>query len=131
MSEEIKKRGPGRPKKVAIDESHIIADPHDPTATLRALGFDPVVETIKTIKEVDQKLRWVKKQGKPSQAAIAALMATKRALNADLLKYGYRPVPEKVISENHNFTFGIALTDENGKTIEAERIMPDEEQTRH
>lgn len=129
MSDEIPKRKRGRPKKVEIDPKHIIENPHDPTATLKAMGYDPIVETIKTIKEVDQKIRAIKnkKFGRPSQAAIAALMSTKRSLNADLLRYGYRPIPEKVVQENRNFTFGIELTDEaSGEIYEVERVIPEE-----
>ena len=126
------KRKVGRPKKVDIDPSFVIADPYDPVSTLKSLGYDPIVKTVVQIKEVEKEIRWVKKQSRPSQAAISALMATKRALNADLIKFGYRPIPEKVINENHNFSFGIELTDSNGETVEVTRDMEIEEvETRH
>ena len=129
--EKPKKRGRGRPKKVV----NAAFDPHDPVATLKALAYDPIAETIKSIKDVESRMRWCKKQSRPSQAAIAALMATKRALNADLLKFGFRPIPEKIIQENHNFSFGIQLTDHDGTAVEAKdgkpkRLEPSEE-TRH
>jgi len=127
---EVKKRKVGRPKK--IDLSNITFDEHDPASVLKALGFNPIAELISTLKECDSKLRWVKKQPKPSQAAIAALMATKRALNSDLLAYGFRKIPEKLIQENHNFSFGIELTDTDGSLIEVEKVVPvNLDETRH
>ena len=125
------KRKRGRPKKIDVDTSHILKDPHDPTATLRTLGFDPIVKTVQQIREVDKEIRWVKKQSRPSQAAISALHATKRALNSDLLKFGYRPVPEKIIQENHNFSFGIKLTDQDGEVEVQKIITPDDAVIRH
>ena len=126
------KKKVGRPKKLKVEASSVLVDPHDPASALRAVGYDPIIETIKTIKETDQKLRWCKKQSRPSQAAIAALMATKRALNNDLLKFGYRPVPEKIIQENHNFSFGITLTDSDGSDVEVQKVMPEQNsETQH
>ena len=133
MTDETKiKRKVGRPKKVKLAADQVLVDPHDPASALRAMGYDPIIETIKTIKETDQRLRWCKKQSRPSQAAIAALMATKRALNNDLLKFGYRPVPEKIIQENHNFSFGITLTDTDGDDVNVEKIIPEQDtEVRH
>jgi len=101
------KRAPSTHTKNIIAD----ADQYNPSGTLKKLGFDPIVAVVKTIKELDQKLRWMKKQPKPSMPAIAQMMNTKRALVADLLRYGYRPVPEKTVNEQIQVPIGITLTD--------------------
>jgi len=115
------RRGAGRPKKlqVALSKS---SDPHDPVKTLKALKFDPIVECVDAIKEVDQKMRWMKKQPKPSMPAIAQLLNTKRALINDLLRFGYRPVPEKTVSELQFVPIDISLTDRPMSEIGIERL---------
>jgi len=122
MTDVTIKRKVGRPKKVKLSED-VIPDQYDPVKTLKASSYDPIVETLKTIRETKSQIKWVKKQPRPSQAAIAALMATLRALGNDLLKFGYRPIPEKIINENHNFTFGIQLTDHEGSLIAVDQVV--------
>ena len=111
------RKGAGRPKKLLVD-----ADPYDSAKTLKALHFDPIVEAVATIKELDQKLRWMKKQAKPSMPSIAQLLNTKRAVINDLLRFGYRPVPEKTVSELQFIPIGITLTDQPMSEIGIENI---------
>lgn len=111
------RRGSGRPKKTLSD-----SDPYDPVKTLKAVHFDPIIQAVAAIKEVDQKVKWMKRQPKPSMPAIAQLLNTKRALINDLLRFGYRPVPEKTISEHQFVPIDITLTDQPMSAIGLERL---------
>ena len=112
------RKGAGRPKK-GLD---ITTDPYDSTKTLKALNFDPIVEAVAILKELDQKIKWMKRQARPSMPAIAQLLNTKRAVNNDLLRFGYRPVPEKTVSELQFVPIDITLTDQPMSEIGIERL---------
>jgi len=112
------RRGAGRPKKILA-----ISDAYDPVKTLKLLKFDPIVACVEAITEVNQKVRWMKRQPKPSMPAIAQLLNTKRALVNDLLRFGYRPVPEKTISEHQFIPIDITLTDQPMSAIGIESLL--------
>jgi len=121
------RKGAGRPKRTKMEEIVATSDPYDSAATLKKLNCDPIVAAVEALKEVDLKVKWMKRQSKPSMPAIAQLMNVKRALINDLLRFGYRPVPEKIINENHEIPIGITLTDKPMSDLGLERVSSRED----
>ena len=113
--------GAGRPRNITQEDLKNL-DPYDSSATLKKMGYDPIIETIKAIKEIDKEIKWMKSKAKPSMPAIAQLRNTKRALTSDLLRFGYRPIPEKTVQETHFKPIDILLTDEPAKDVGLETV---------
>ena len=103
------RRGAGRPK--GSRNKKIEIDPHGSTARLESLGFDPVEATVKMFFEVEKKITEMEANPKSSTMAISNLYNTKEKLINNLMRYGYRQVPEKSEVETTTFTFGVELTD--------------------
>ena len=101
--------GAGRPK--GSKNKKIEIDPHGSTARLEQLGFDPVEATVRMYEEVGKKIIEMEANKNVSAMAIANLYNTKEKLINNLMRYGYRQVPEKTEIEQSNFTFGVTLTD--------------------
>jgi hypothetical protein len=101
--------GAGRPK--GSKTKRIQIDPQGSTKRLEELGFDPVEATVKMFFEVEKKIAEMEANPKTSTMAIASLVNTKEKLINNLMRYGYRPVPDKTEVEQSTFTFGVDLTD--------------------
>ena len=133
-----KRAGAGRPRKKdrEMQELSAKADKFDPAKTLKELGYDPLVGSYQLLREIDLKIKEFRRQPKPSQPAIAALLATKAKVTDSMLRYGYRPVPEKTISENVEIPLSIGLTERKLEDEGIQRVMPevkttDENTTKH
>lgn len=127
MASETKKKGPGpggrrpgagRPK--GSRNKKIEIDPHGSTARLESLGFDPVEATVKMYFEVEKKIAKMEEDPKSSTMAISNLYNTKEKLVNNLMRYGYRQVPEKTEVEQNVQTFGITLTDQAPSDVSTE-----------
>ena len=107
-----KRPGAGRPKGARnLRPSRVEIDAHGSTKKLEALGFDPIEAHIKSIEEIDIRLRKEDQKNKPSSMAISQLLSIKEKHVSSLMRYGYRQVPEKSEVETKVNTFGITLTD--------------------
>lgn len=69
---------------------------------LGELGFDPIAKLVATHEKIDREIydMMYDDEGNPrrkfSQVAIAALYGIQAKIGADLLKYGYKRVPETI-----------------------------------
>lgn len=99
-------------KRVNTSKRTIEIDEHDSVSKLEALGFDPIKATVVMIEEVDQRITEMKALKKVSHHAITGMYQIKEKLINNLLKYGYRPVPEKIINEYEFEPLQIKLTDD-------------------
>jgi len=87
-----KRPGAGRPKGSKNNFSKHSVE------RLEELGFDPMEKMVELYKETTTMVTEMEDANHPrrySAQALATLMITKQKLINDLLRYGYRPVPEK------------------------------------
>lgn len=84
-----RREGAGRPhgsKNIYSSES---------VRKLEALGFDPIEKTVEMFYEVKQAIALLEAEGKTTSGAYAQLQTTLGTLINNLMRYGYRQVPEK------------------------------------
>jgi len=87
-----KRPGAGRPKGSKNNFSKHSVE------RLEELGFDPMEKMVELYKETTTMVTEMEDSSHPrrySAQALATLMITKQKLINDLMRYGYRPVPEK------------------------------------
>jgi hypothetical protein len=65
----------------------------DAKTRMKKLNFDPLDEMIKVYDDIEMKIRHEEGKKKPSTVYLAALLSLRNKTTADLLKFGYRPLP--------------------------------------
>jgi hypothetical protein len=98
--------------------------------TLAKLGFDPIVEMVKLNDSLDAEMFLTRYdvngelKVKYSQMAYAQLLATKKALLTDLLRYSYARVSETVMIDDQRSTgLVVNLTKEGEPVVDASYEM--------
>ena len=81
--------GQGRPK----GSKNIVS--HDSVSKLAELEFDPIEKLVESYHDLNRRIRDIENSARPSQMAIAQLVSVRERVVNNLLKYGYRPVPER------------------------------------
>jgi len=84
-----RREGAGRPhgsKNIYSSES---------VKKLESLGFDPIEKTVEMFYEVRDAIQLLEAEGKTTSGAYAQLQTTLGTLINNLMRYGYRQVPEK------------------------------------
>lgn len=121
-----KRPGAGRPKGSKNQFSKHSVD------RLKELSFDPMEHMVDLYWETAQKVQEMDDPNHPrrySAPAMASLLINKQKIVNDLMRYGYRYVPEKVEQEiTERKPFQISLTGiqiEDAVLIEADATEPD------
>ncbi len=81
--------GTGRPKGSKNIKSH------DSVGKLAELEFDPIEKLVDSYHDLNRRIKEIEQGARPSQMAIAQLVSVRERVVNNLLKYGYRPVPER------------------------------------
>lgn len=90
------KPGGGRAKGTVIKSK---INPYKGVDKLEELGFDPLEKHIQSYRELTELMEETKDDGTPvvkvGSMAHAQMLNTRKSILDTLMKYGYRPVPEK------------------------------------